>query len=217
MAHSVSLWSLTPAEFAEQMRVPLPTVHSWLRQPDFPQEEGAGGRPLIPFMEAQAWVAERCPNGEVLPEPARLEDLPAQAVATISEKLARVGDRADVPYTGKEGTFTIRRAPHGVECSNLGAYPLLTWRVFSETVSLLVSQNGRAAKGDAMTARLGEPPLPLDSVEGHIAATIYGKQVGDSVFRRIVPISAILVWAGICATETRELMIAPTHGPRAVV
>lgn len=217
MPRFVSLWSLTPAEFAEQMRVPLATVQTWLRQPDFPQAEGEGGKPLIPFIDAQEWVLANCPNGEAMPDPLRGDDLPAQAVAVISEKLTRAGDRADIPYTGKEGTFTIRRAPAGVECSNLSNYPLLTWRVFHDTVALLVRHGGRTLKGDAMSARLGEPPLPLDSVEGHIAATLYGKQVGDSVFRRIVPIAAVLVWAGMCVAETRELALAPAKGTTRVV
>ena len=46
--------------------------------------------------------------------------------------------------------------------------------------------------------KLGEEKLPLNSVEGHVASQIYGKQPGEWVFRRITPIAAILVWAGIC-------------------
>ena len=37
--------------------------------------------------------------------------------------------------------------------------------------------------------------LPLDFVEGLIAHTIYGKEPGDSVFRRVSPVSANLTWA----------------------
>jgi hypothetical protein len=58
-----------------------------------------------------------------------------------------------------------------------------------------------------MNSRLGDEGLPLDSIEGHIAHVVYGKQIGDSVFRRISPIAAILVWAGICEDEPGELII----------
>jgi hypothetical protein len=44
------------------------------------------------------------------------------------------------------------------------------------------------------SAKLGESNLPIDSIEGHIANVIYGKKLGDSVFRRITPISCILIW-----------------------
>jgi len=72
---------------------------------------------------------------------------------------------------------------------------------------LLARQGGRAESGDAMGSRLGDEGLPLDSIEGHIAQVVYGKQVGESVFRRISPISAILVWAGVCDTDTGELIL----------
>lgn len=40
--------------------------------------------------------------------------------------------------------------------------------------------------------------LSLESVEGHIAHLVYGRQLGQTVFRRITPIACILIWAGIC-------------------
>jgi hypothetical protein len=58
-----------------------------------------------------------------------------------------------------------------------------------------------------MKSKLGDKGLPLDSIEGHIAHVVYGKQVGETVFRRISPISAILVWSGLCNVSSGELIL----------
>lgn len=58
-----------------------------------------------------------------------------------------------------------------------------------------------------MNFKLGEAGLPLDSIEGHIARVVYGKQGGDSVFRFITPIACLLIWAGLCKAEPRELVL----------
>jgi hypothetical protein len=98
----------------------------------------------------------------------------------------------------KGDPFMARLTPTGIEVSNLGTQPFLPWAVFEETVKLPESQGGRAKKGDCMGPKLGSERLPLDSVEGQIAAIVYGKKTGDSVFRRVTPTAAILEWAGIC-------------------
>ncbi len=51
---------------------------------------------------------------------------------------------------------------------------------------------------DAMNATPGDADLSLDSIEGHVANAVYGKQVGESVLRRISTIACILIWARIC-------------------
>ena len=90
---------------------------------------------------------------------------------------------------------------------NLGSQPFLPWAVFVEAFKLMKGMGGRAMKGDAMQHRLGTQGLPIDSVEGHIANRVYGKQTGESVFRRITPIACILIWAGICANEQGYLVL----------
>ena len=95
----------------------------------------------------------------------------------------------------------------GIIVDNLGNQPLLPWVIFEEVIDLLVRKSGRAEKGNAMSYKLGEDGLPLDSVEGYIAQTVYGKKPGESVFRRISSISAILVWAGLCDTDPGELIL----------
>ncbi|MDP6626633.1 MAG: hypothetical protein QGG50_01935 [Methanopyri archaeon] len=80
------------------------------------------------------------------------------------------------------GTFTATLVGSGIEVSNLGEQAFLPWDVFTETVGLLRENGGKALKGDAMSSRLGEIALPIDSVEGRIAFRVYGKGAGESVF-----------------------------------
>ena len=107
----------------------------------------------------------------------------------------------------KGGTFTARIVDQGIEVDNLGNQPFLHWSAFQEAICVLIRNGGRAHRGDAMNSRLGDPNLSIDSIEGHIAHVVYGKQVGESVFRRITPISCILIWAGLCKAEPHELVL----------
>ena len=108
----------------------------------------------------------------------------------------------------KEDTFSAVMVDGGVIVSNLGNQPFLPWEVFTETVSLLIREGGAAGKGNVMGHRLGSDELPMHSVEGHVAHTVYGKQKGDSVFRRVTPIANILVWSGICVSEPGKLSLS---------
>ena len=105
------------------------------------------------------------------------------------------------------GSFSATITEDGIEVDNLGVQPFLPWQVFWEAVSLMDSNDGEAKFGNAMNARLGEPKLPFNSIEGHIASQVYHRQAGDSVFRRIVPISNILIWAGICQAQRGRLIL----------
>ncbi len=107
----------------------------------------------------------------------------------------------------EEGFFTARLEADGVRVDSLGALSLLPWEVFTEAINLLNRKGGRAEKGEAVEFNLGEEGLAIDSIEGHIAHVVYGKQVGDRVLRRIAPVSGILIWAGICESAPGELVL----------
>ncbi len=129
------------------------------------------------------------------------------AVGIIKGKFRETSNPILIPLL-KEGFFTARLVDAGIEVDNLSAQPFLPWDVFIETINLLNRKGGRAERGDAVQSRLGDAGLRLDTIEGHIAFVVYGKQVGDSIFRRISPIAAILIWAGICEAEPGELIFA---------
>lgn len=128
------------------------------------------------------------------------------AVEVIKQKFERIGRQVKIPLK-KGRSFKAEMTDEGIKVDNLGGQPLLPWIVFEEVIDLLVRMGGRAENGNAMECKLGDEGLPLDSIEGHIAQTVYGKKLGDSVFRRISPISAILVWAGLCDTNPGELAL----------
>lgn len=107
----------------------------------------------------------------------------------------------------KRGTFNAELKADGIVVDNLGNQPFLPWIVFQEAICVLIRNEGRAPRGNAMNAKLGDPDLSLDSVEGHVAQVVYGKKVGETVFRRITPIACILIWAGVCEAAPGELVL----------
>lgn len=134
-----------------------------------------------------------------------------QAVEVIKSKFGHIGQSARVPKL-RGGFFNAQRVDGGIEVSNLASQPFLPWDVFEATVNLLHRNGGRAERGDAMGQRLGQPGLSLTSIEGYVAHAKYGKEPGDSVFRRITPIACILIWAGVCQAARGELILQEQVG-----
>lgn len=128
-------------------------------------------------------------------------------ISAIKNKFSKTGNPARIPLLKGNRSFSAKLLNDGIRVDNLGSQPFLPWEVFQETIRLLVRNNGRAKRGDAMNCRLGESNLSTDSIEGHIAQDVYGKQEGETVFRRITPIACILIWAGICKAGRGELIL----------
>jgi hypothetical protein len=130
-----------------------------------------------------------------------------EVVTAIRSKFSVTGSPAKVPYIRGTGSFSAELTGTGIRVDNLGGQPLLPWAVFQEAIYVLIRNGGRAENGNAMKYKLGESGLSLDSIEGHIAHIVYDKSDWDSVFRRITPIACILIWAGVCRAEPRELVL----------
>ena len=128
-------------------------------------------------------------------------------VATIKNKFQRVGSHERIPLLRGNRTFKAELREDGIMVDNLSSQPFLPWQVFEEAVLVLERNGGRAQHGDAMNSKLGEAGPPLDSAEGHIAHVVFGKKVGESVFRRITPIEGIIIWAGVCRAAPGELIL----------
>ena len=131
----------------------------------------------------------------------------SETISIIKSRFDKKGNPAQIPLLKGGRTFEAKLVKNGVYVSNLGNEPFLPLNVFIEAVSLLRNNGGQAVRGNAMNGRLGDRKLPIDSVEGHIARVVYGKQKGDTVFRRITPIACILIWAGICRHVPGELVL----------
>lgn len=130
-----------------------------------------------------------------------------EVVTAIRSKFSVTGSPAKVPHIRGTGSFSAELIDTGIKVDNLGTQPFLPWDVFQEAIIILIRNDGRAERGNAMNFKLGESGLSLDSIEGHIAHTVYGKKEGVSVTRRITPIACVLIWAGICRTEPGELVL----------
>jgi guanosine-3',5'-bis(diphosphate) 3'-pyrophosphohydrolase len=130
----------------------------------------------------------------------------SNVVGAIRCKFAASGNPADIPNL-RGGAFKAQLVRGGIEVDNLGSQPFLAWAAFQAAVSVLRKNGGRAKRGNAMGSRLGEPDLTINSVEGYVAQIVYGKRVGETVFRRITPIVGILIWAGICEHAPNELIL----------
>lgn len=117
----------------------------------------------------------------------------------IKERLNAEKGQAILSLSNKK-TFTIyyEEFGNGIYASNLPKGTLLSWKAFDCAVELLKKHNGKASKGNAMRAKLGESELTLDTIEGYVAYKAYQVEPGNSVLRRISPLSAILEWCGIC-------------------
>jgi len=130
-----------------------------------------------------------------------------KSLELLQQKLRFSKDDLQIPLLYKGQSFRARYTEQGVEVSNLANAPLLPWKAFEVTLDLLKSERGSATKGDAMKGKLGDKWLPLNSVEGIIASKVFDKKVGQSVFRRVTPVAALLAWAGLCTHKKGMLTL----------
>lgn len=119
-------------------------------------------------------------------------------IKAISSKLKDL-PKGQSLIPGQRGKpFSAQWTEKGVQVDNLRGQSLIPWELFGHIENFLISQPSQCApRGNAMNARLGDPKLPIDSIEGQMAI-FYNKKPGDSVFRRISPVANLLVWAGVC-------------------
>ena len=128
-------------------------------------------------------------------------------ITAIRAKFSEVGSPALIPMSKADRFFKAEVAKEGVYVDNLGENQFLPWAVFTETVALLKQKGGRAIKGNAVDFKLGEIGLSVESIEGHVAQVVYGMEIGERVFRRIISFGYILIWAGVCLHEPGELVL----------
>ena len=88
--------------------------------------------------------------------------------------------------------------------------PPYAYRIFDVVVDLLISQGGRAKKGNGRNYRLGESSCDHTTVVGAVALE-RGNQIGDSVFDPVFVLAAILEWAGIAHNERGELVLTQAY------
>lgn len=116
----------------------------------------------------------------------------------IKKKLMEHNGRV-VVYTARGLPSEIRMAPDGMSffSDKLPTSPLYRYEVFDVIVDLLISQGGRALKGNGRNYKLGDSDCDETTVVGIIGYRYANKETGASVFDPVFVLAAILEWAGI--------------------
>lgn len=132
----------------------------------------------------------------------------SRASDIVKRMLIENNGRAIV-HTARGLPCEIKLASDGVSflSNKLPLNPPYRFEVFDVIVNLLVSQGGRARKGNGRNSKLGEPDCDDTTVVGTIGYNYAHKKTGTSVFDPVFVLAAILEWAGIANNERGELVL----------
>lgn len=130
----------------------------------------------------------------------------------IKRKLMENNGRVIV-YTVRGLPCEIRAASDGVSflSNKLPINPPWRYEVFDVIVDLLISQGGRARKGNGRNYKLGEPECDETTVVGAIGYQYWKRKNGDSVYDPVFVLAAVLEWAGIANNERGELVLTASY------
>ena len=129
-----------------------------------------------------------------------------EAVEIIKRRLQTADGDVEVPLLKGGKAFCARLVDGGVEVENLAGQPFLPWAAFPEAICVMVRNGGKAIRVDAMNSRLGDPGLPLDSIEGllHGWSTASGR--GTRCFAALHLLHAS--WGRHSSSRSRDAQIA---------
>jgi len=107
----------------------------------------------------------------------------------------------------------IRAAPDGISflSNKLPCNPPFRYEVFDVIVDLLLSQDGRAKKGNGRNYKLGEPECDETTVVGAIGFNYAHIEKGKSVYDPVFVLAAVLEWAGIANNGRGELALTTSY------
>lgn len=130
----------------------------------------------------------------------------------IKRKLMENNGRVIV-HTARGLPCEIRAAPDGVSflSNKLPINPPYRYEVFDVIVDLLISQGGRAKKGNGRNHKLGEPECDGTTVVGAIGYQYAHAGSGQSVLDPVFVLAAVLEWADIASNERGELVLTASY------
>ena len=118
----------------------------------------------------------------------------------------------EIPHAIRDGHFRAHLDPslRGIQVDCLRNSPLLPWSVFEAAVAFMCAQpNHEVKSGNARSGRVGSPNCPLNSIEGHIAVSVYGIDEGNHAFSRVAPVRALLQHVGIADNRKGWVSLNP--------
>lgn len=123
-----------------------------------------------------------------------------------------------IENNGRAVVYTARNLPCEIEVSSDGVSFLcdklphaFRYDVFDVVVDLLISQGGRAPKGNGRNYKLGEPNCDRTTVAGAIGYNYFGKRTGESTLDPVFVLAAVLEWAGIATNGHGELSLTNSY------
>lgn len=131
----------------------------------------------------------------------------------IIKKLLMEHNGRVIVHTARGLPCEVRAASDGSSflCDKLPLNPPYRYEVFDVIVDLLVSQGGRARKGNGRNFKLGEPDCDETTVVGAIGYRYAHRKTGTSVFDPVFALAAILEWAGIADNRRGELALTASY------
>ena len=147
-------------------------------------------------------------------------DMSNWSISKGSSKASDIIKKMLIEHNGKVIVHTVRGLPCEVRvapdensflCNKLPINPPYRYEVFDVIVDLLISQGGRARKGNGRNFKLGEPDCDETTVVGAIGYNYAHKEIGTSVFDPVFALAAILEWAGIANNERGELVLTASY------
>lgn len=118
-----------------------------------------------------------------------------------------------IVYTARGLPCEVQAAPDGKSflSNKLPLNPPYRYEVFDVIVNLLVSQGGKARKGNGRNFKLGQPECDETTVVGAIGYNYAHVETGKSVYDPVFVLAAILEWAGIVRNERGELVLTADY------
>lgn len=147
-------------------------------------------------------------------------DMSAWYVQEDSVKASDIIKRKLMENNGKVIVHTVRGIPCEIQAASDGVSflsnklpikPPYRYEVFDVIVDLLISQGGRARKGNGRSHRLGEPECDETTVVGTIGYQYRHAKSGDSVYDPVFVLAAVLEWADIVRNERGELVLTSSY------
>lgn len=130
----------------------------------------------------------------------------------IKRKLMENGGRVMI-HTARGLPCEIRAASDGISfvSNKLPCNPPYRYEVFDVIVDLLLSQGGRARKGNGRNYKLGEPGCDETTVIGAIGYHYAHVEKGKFVYDPVFVLAAVLEWAGIANNERGKLVLTADY------
>lgn len=150
-------------------------------------------------------------------------DMSTWHVSENSSKASDIIKRKLMENNGRVIVHTARGLPCEIRAASDGVSflsdklpgntrnPPYRYEVFDIVVDLLISQGGRAKKGNGRNHKLGEPDCDETTVVGAIGYQYWKRKNGDSVYDPVFVLAAVLEWAGIASNERGELVLTNNY------